>query len=264
MFFWLKKTISFWLMPLPLCLAAIVVGLWLMRTTRRKRLGRALIIAALGILLVASNKFVADSLLRPLETCFPAMPEFAAGTALPPSLAECRFVVVLGGGNHHTLDVAASNLLSTAALGRVVEGIRLLRLLPDAKLIVTGPGDPAQPTPSHATMLARAAIALGIAPERILTIEQARDTEDESRAVKQLAQDAPVALVTSAWHMRRAAALFRSAGLKTVPCPADFATKANPGWKFDDFLWEVGALNGTSLALRERLGYLWIWLRGKT
>ena len=107
------------------------------------------------------QRVVADSLLRPLETSFPAMPEFAAGTALPPSLAECRFVVVLGGGNHHTLDVAASNLLSTAALGRVVEGIRLLRLLPDAKLIVTGPGDPAQPTPSHATMLARAATLPG-------------------------------------------------------------------------------------------------------
>ena len=49
-----------------------------------------------------------------------------------------------------------------------------------------------------------------------------------------------------------------------MPCPADFTTKANPGWAIDDFLWEIGAINGTSLGCRERLGYLWIWLRGKT
>ena len=115
-----------------------------------------------------------------------------------------------------------------------------------------------------AAMLARAAVSLGIAPDRILFIEKARDTEDESRAVKELAQDTPVALVTSAWHMPRAAALFRNAQVKTVPCPADYQTKDNPGWRLGDFLWEVGAINGTSLAVRERLGYLWIWLRGKT
>ena len=265
MLFWLKKTISFWLMPVPLGLVLIGTGLLLMRSARRARLGRALVLATIAMWLVASNKFVADSLLRSLEARFPAMPEFTASAPLPAELAACGYVVILGGGNHRTPGLAASNLLSGAALSRLVEGVRILRALPDAKLIATGPGAASAPTePTHAAMLGRAAVSLGIAPERIVFIDTARDTEEESRAVKQLAGDAPVALVTSAWHMPRAAALFRSAGLKTVPCPADFATKANPGWSVDDFLWEIGAINGTSLAVRERLGYLWIWLRGKT
>lgn len=264
MLFWLKKTISFWLMPLPISLVLIGVGLLLMRSARRARLGRALVLAAVALLFIVSNRFVAHSLLRPLETHYPAIPEITAGIPLPADLAACRYVVILGGGNHHTPGVAASNLLSGSALSRLTEGVRILRLLPEAKLIVTGGGNPNYPAePTHAAMLARAAVGLGIAPERILYIEAARDTEDESRAVKEIAGAAPVALVTSAWHMPRAAALFRSAGLPTVPCPADFATKVNPGWNIDDYLWEIGAINGTSLALRERLGILWVWLRGK-
>lgn len=265
MLFWLKKTISFWLMPLPLALVMGAVGLVLMRSARRARLGRWLVIAAVALLLVVSNKFVAHSLMRPLEARFPAMPEFAAGQPPAAELAACGYVVVLGGGNHFTPNVAASNLLSTAGLSRLVEGVRILRVLPQAKLIVTGGHNPNFPgEPTNAGMLARAAVGLGIAPERIIFSEEGRDTEEEARAVRQLAQDTPVALVTSAWHMRRAATLFRRAGLKTVPCPADFATKDNPGWCLEDFYWDLGAIGGSSLALREHLGYLWIWLRGKT
>lgn len=263
MLFWLKKTLSFWLMPLPLGLALLTIGLLLMRWTQRRRLGRTLVIAAVTLLLLASNRFLAYSLVRPLETQFPAMPEFAG--APPPNLAACGFVVVLGGGNHRTPGLAASNLLSTPALSRLVEGVRILRILPGAKLIVTGPGAPSAPQePTHAKMLGRAAVGLGVAPDRILFIDAARDTEDESRAVKQLVQDTPVALVTSAWHMQRTVALFRSARVKTVPCPADFTTKDNPDWKLEDFLWDTCAHHGSSLGLREHLGYLWIWLRGKT
>jgi uncharacterized SAM-binding protein YcdF (DUF218 family) len=99
MLFWLKKVVSFWLMPLPLCLAAIVSGLLLLRYTRRRRLGRFLIIAPIVVLLVASNKFVAKSLMRSLETQFPAIPEFTPDSPLPPAVAACRYVVILGGGN---------------------------------------------------------------------------------------------------------------------------------------------------------------------
>lgn len=263
MLFWLKKTLTFWLMPLPLGLALLAVGLLLIRWTPRRRLGRALVIAAVTLLLLASNRFVAYSLVRPLETRFPAMPEFAG--AAPANLAACGFVVVLGGGNHRTPGLAASNLLSTSALSRLVEGVRILRVLPGAKLIVTGPGAPSAPQePTHAAMLGRAAVGLGVAPERILFIDTARDTEEESQAVHQLAHDTPVALVTSAWHMRRTVALFRSARVTAVPCPADFSTKDNPDWKLEDYLWDTCSHYGTSLGLREHLGYLWIWLRGKT
>jgi uncharacterized SAM-binding protein YcdF (DUF218 family) len=140
--------------------------------------------------------------------------------------------------------------------------MRLLRVLPEAKMIATGGGrDGEEP---HAHVLGRAARAFGLAPEHILYLTEVRDTEDESRAVKALVGDAPVALVTSASHMPRAFALFRGAGVNTLACPADYGTHEDPGFRIDDYFWEVGAIGGTTRGLQERLGRLWVWLRGKT
>ena len=56
MFFWLKKSVSFWLMPLPFCLTLLVMGLVLL-WTRRARLGRGLLVTAtlLSKVLAAPN-----------------------------------------------------------------------------------------------------------------------------------------------------------------------------------------------------------------
>jgi uncharacterized SAM-binding protein YcdF (DUF218 family) len=262
MLFWLKKSLSFWLMPMSFCVPAMIVGAVLVCWTKRVRLGRVLLLTGLGLLLLFSNKFISRLLIRPLEARYPAQPEFVAGMPLPADIAACRFVVVLGGGNGNTPGMSANNLLSASALGRVAEAVRILRVLPEAKLIVSGPRTSTGET--HATVLARAAQAYGIAPERVLYIDQARDTEDESRAVQRLVQGARVALVTSAWHMPRSVALFRSAGLDALPCPSDFKSHAIDDFNFDDVLWDPDSLGRSTLAIRERIGYLWIWLRGKT
>jgi uncharacterized SAM-binding protein YcdF (DUF218 family) len=261
MLFWLKKTIGSWLMPLPLSLTAIAVGFVLLRYTTRRRLGRACIAFAVVVLLIFTNKFVAKSLMRSLETQYPAIPEFVAGTPLPSQIASCRYVVVLGGGNGVTPGLAASNLLSSSSLSRFVEGLRIWRALPNAKLIVTGGGREGEEPNAH--YLARAARAFGVPDDRLLIIDRARDTEDESRAVKALVPEGRVALVTSAWHMPRAYALFRGAGLYTTPCPADFATHEDPGFRLEDYTWSFWAIGGSERGLYERLGQLWIKLRGK-
>lgn len=261
MLFWLKKTLGSWLMPLPLSVTALAVGFLLLRRTKWKRLGRVCIGFAVVVLLVFSNRFVAKSLVRSLETQFPPIPEFVAGAPLPSQVASCRYVVVLGGGNGVSPGAAASNLLSGASLARFVEGLRIWRALPDATLIVTGGGREGEEP--NARFIARAARAFGVPDNRLLVIDRARDTEDESRATKTLVMDARVALVTSAWHMPRAYALFRGAGIDTLPCPADFATHADPGFRIEDYTWSIWALGGSERGLRERLGFLWIRLRGK-
>lgn len=261
MLFWLKKTIGSWLMPLPISLVALLAGFLLLRYTKWRRLGRMAIGLAVAVLLIFSNNFVAKSLVRSLETKYPGIPEFVPGAPLPPQIASCRYVVVLGGGNGVTPGLAATNLLSSASLARFVEGLRIWRALPAAKLIVTGGGRAGEEPNAH--FIARAALAFGVPAERLLVIDRARDTEDESRAAKALVAGERVALVTSAWHMPRACALFRSAGIDTVPCPADFATHLDPGFRIDDYTWTFWALGGSERGLRERLGSLWIWLRGK-
>jgi len=260
MFFWLKKLIGYWLMPLPVCLVLLGVGAVLMLRPRHARLGRILMFSGAGLLLLFSNNLVSTWLVQPFENRYPSIPVLRS-EAIPPALAACRHVIVLGSGNSHTAGRSDLAQLSKSAVARLTEGVRLLQVLPQAKLVLSGP--PVFDHPSHATVMARAAVSLGVAPDRITLIEQVRDTEDESLAVKRQIGDEPFALVTTAWHMPRAVALFRHAGLNPVPCPTDYLAHDNEDRVWTDYLWDVESLARSTAAVREALGYTWIWLRGK-
>jgi len=256
----LKKLISYWLMPLPLCLLLLLVGWWLYRSPRRARLGRGLLGAGILLLFLFSNRGVSTGLVRPLESRYPAIPELVAGH-LPPAVARCRYIVVLGSGNGDLPGLSASAELSSAATGRLVEAVRLLRLLPQAELIVSGPST--EPHPSHAQVLADAAVSLGIARERIHLIDLAHDTEEESVAVRAFVHGAPVGVVTSAWHMPRSMTLFRRAGVDALACPADYSARPAPEFHWDELFWDVESLERSTAAVHERVGLLWLRLKEK-
>lgn len=261
MFFWLKKCIGYLILPVPVTLILLLLAVVLLSSKRHARAGRLLVlVTALGFLLLA-NKAFSVWLVRPLEMQYAAIPELSGPAAMPADLARCRYIVVLGGGNGNTPGLAAVDLLSTSALGRIVEGVRIARMLPEATLLVSGPA-PSR-AESHATVLERSAISLGIDRSRIKRIEHARDTEDESLAVRRLAGDAPVAVVTSAWHMPRTMALFRKAGVAAVACPADYSAHSDGVFRWNSLLWDVESLERSTFAIRERVGYLWISLRGR-
>jgi uncharacterized SAM-binding protein YcdF (DUF218 family) len=257
--FWLKKSVSFWLMPLPLCLALIVSGLLFARLTRRSALGRALLASGAALLILFSNKAVSNALVRPLEEQYPAIPELAPGAPAPDSIARCRFVIVLGGGHSDMAGLPATSQLSASALARVVEAVRILRVLPAAGLIVSGPGEPGRP--SHGAVLARAAGSLGVDPARIAVIDTALDTEEEAAAAFRIAGGAPVALVTSAWHMPRAALLFQRAGVDFVACPADFVARSGRRLRWSDLAWDSESLERSTRGMHEWLGLLWLAIR---
>ena len=259
--FSLKKFVSFWLMPVPMCLSLLVTGLVLLLATKRARLARGLLIAGVVLFTLFANKLVSVALVRPIEATFPSIPELSPGAPLPAALERCRYIVVLGSGHSDSPGFSANNKLSAAALARIVEGVRLARLLPAAKLVLTGGGEPGYPT--HAAMLAQVAQELGVSADRILKVEDVRDTEDEARGVRALVGTAPVALITTAWHLPRAAGLFRRAEVDTLPCPTHFIARPSPEFKWGELGWDMESLERSTAAVRERIGYLWVWLRGK-
>lgn len=258
--FWLKKFVSFFLMPLPVCLALLALGVLLGRSARRSRSGRRLVLAAAVLLLLFSNRFVSTRLLRPLEVQYPAIPEVAPGASAPDSIAGCAFVAVLGSGHSDMPGVPATGQLTASGLARIVEAVRIVRIVPGARLIVSGPGQPGQR--SHAAVLATAAESLGIDSAKIQLIDTARDTEEEAFAVARLAGGGRTALVTSAWHMPRAALMFRKAGVAFVPCPADYVSRGDIHLRWSDFGWDSESLERSTLAVHEWIGLLWLRLKG--
>lgn len=257
--FWLKKAVSFWLMPVPFCLALLVVGWCLSFSRRRRRLGRWLIGTAIVLLLLFSNRAVSSWLVWSLESTYPAIPEITAVAPVPPTLGACHYVVVLGGGHGDIAAFSAVNKLSASAQARLMEAVRILGVLPDAKLIASGPAEPGGAT--HADVLMQAAISLGVAPERIVREPEVRDTEDEAAAIVRRIGGAPFALVTSAWHMPRAVALMQRAGANPVPCPADYSARPSPRVVIRDFGWDTDSLGRSTRAVHERIGYVWMKLR---
>ncbi len=248
----LKNIIGDLLSPTMICLFLLVAGgvlLW----RDRKGLGRVLIGTGLTLLLIFSNRAVADLLIRSLEQDYPP--------ATATSTAECQFIAVLGGGHGNDTAQPWTNRLAGASLARLVEAVRLARLNPHAKLIFCGPVLPNNS--SHAVALAGAAAELGLDPQRFILFTEVHDTHDEVLAIRAEVGLRRVALVTSAWHLPRAMSLAGGAGLNAVACPADYLS---PNAGTSTAMWAEFGLSGlgiTSRATREYLGIAWTALRGQ-
>lgn len=260
MMFWLKKALTVPFMPLYFTLIVGLVGLVLLFWSQRQKLGRTLVTLALASMAVFSNKGIARFLIVPLENQYTAIPEVRTAADLPPTAKECRYIVVLGGGHSDSPSLSRVNQLSSSALSRLVEGVRLAHLLTHAQLIVSGYNGPHQL--SHAQILAEAAQSLGVAPSRIVRLDNTRDTDDEAQALVREVGSQPFLLVTSAWHMPRAMALCQKAGLHPIAAPADFMLRPGADEGRNLLAWDLGALERSTKAIHERLGLFWAKLRG--
>ncbi|PXX97641.1 envelope biogenesis factor ElyC [Halomonas sp. LBP4] len=231
------------LMPLPMMVVAVVVGISL-RQFGLRRLGNALCIAAVSLLMLASWAPVADRLLGPLERRYPAM--------LVPPDAPVESIVVLGGGWQPEPEWPVTAQLSETSLPRLMEGLRLWHARPEALLIVSGGSSQAW-LPGMAVGYARAAQALGVPEASLVVLDSARDTGEEARAVRdRLGEGASIVLVTSASHMPRAKRHFEAAGLRPLPAPTHYLTgRQSSGWRY----WLPGAEH---LAKTERALYEWL------
>ena len=258
--FWLKKAITFCLMPFNVSLGLLVFGVLISTRKKWAGFGRMLTLCGVLLLLLASNRQVGLWLLRPLELQYQPIPELTTNDHLPTNLYACRYIVVLGGGHADTQLLPSTSKLSSYALGRITEAVRLARLLPEATIITTGPAY--ADLPSHAQILGSAAVSLGVDPQRFVFLENGRDTENEVIMIKAKLGEAPFALVTSAWHMPRAMALMRHAGLNPLACPTNFLTRSNDRFTWSEYLCGLDGLENSTWAIYERLGYQWARLRG--
>src|SRR3546814_19229668 len=104
----------------------------------------------------------------------------------------------------------------------------LHRQLPGKPLVVSGFSGRLDPRGwNEAGITARLFAQQGIDPARVRFEAQSRNTAENARLTAALVGQGdgrPWLLVTSAWHMPRAVASFRAAGLEVRAYPVDFRT----------------------------------------
>ncbi len=241
--FVLKKVAGELLNPLSIGLFIALCGLTALQLERLRAAKGLLALAFLWIAAVSYGPF-GDAIAKPLERQFPALIETPVGI---------DYILVLGSGHATDAAVPITAQLGSTALARLSEGIRHYNRLGDAKLVVSGYSGPHDPN-SHAAMERKAAIALGIAAEDIVMLEEARDTAEEALAMKQIAGTKPFILVTSATHMPRAYAIFRANGLNPVAAPTDYYAVGGSEWLQ---MPDSDGLKESERAFHEYLGQLW-------
>jgi uncharacterized SAM-binding protein YcdF (DUF218 family) len=243
--FLLKKFIGFWMLPLSLCVLLLTAGLILLWIDKHKTLGKTLCTIGLGALVLFSWNPTANFILRPIEHHIPIF-----------DLSQpVEYVMVLGNRVNADTEMPVMNHLSSTALKRLLEGIRILTAQPNSKLIVSGYDSDG--SKSCAEAYADAAVILGIDQHRIIELPEPKDTNEEAIAAKAIVGNKTIALVTSASHMPRAFEYFKRQDIQAIPAPSNHLTPRahNISWRFD-----AQGLQKSEIAFYERLGQAWQWL----
>lgn len=201
------------LMPLPLCLLLFVFGLLL--RLRWRRFGGGCSVLALVLLALLSWSPVADRLLAPFESVYPAVHQW-------PQNKPVGAVMVLGGGYQPNQPWVVTGQLSDSSANRLLEGLRLWHLNSEALLLVSGADRRAGIEPM-ARAYGRVAMDMGVPESRLWVLDMPTDTGEEARAAAALlGEGASLLLVTSASHMPRAMRHFQQAGLNPIAAPTHY------------------------------------------
>jgi uncharacterized SAM-binding protein YcdF (DUF218 family) len=217
---------------------AVAAGAWGWRRTRQWLLAVAAAIACL-----AAAVPVGDTLLAPLEHTYSPLDESSA-------LPAVDYVVVLGSGYtpHDGIPITAA--LDPDGLVRVVEGVRLVRRLGSARLVLSG--GPAKGQVPSAQGYVRLARELGVPDTSLVVLDTALDTAQEARAIAARLGNAPFLLVTSASHMPRAMLQMQNAGARAIPAPTGQLTGRPVHWS--SWLPSAAGLGRSERALHEYMG----------
>lgn len=219
---------------------------------RRRWLGSFASLGVAAVMWVVAQPPIVLPLLAELER--PWL-KFTVGDA-----PKADAVVVLGGGWRESTQ-EFSGLDLTPAADRLMTGIELCRLGRGAELVLGG--DPAIPTGESGPDSGRVRHWIehwGLSGVPMHTLGPVLNTYDEAKGAKELVERKgwkQVLLVTSAFHMRRALAVFAKAGVPVHPVACDFQAERLPSTRLEWRLFpEEESFVTLGLWWHEQLGWL--------
>jgi uncharacterized SAM-binding protein YcdF (DUF218 family) len=256
-FFYVSKVAWFFATPSNLIASLILLGLALSLLRRTRRLGIGLGLAATVGLFVAGLSPLATLLILPLEQRFPAFRDDGR---------PVDGIVILGGAVQSDESVRRGQLAVNEAAERFVAAIDLGRRYPGARIVLSG---------GSASLLAEGAPEADVALEHLvrlglpagsLEVENRSRTTAENAAFARALADPKLGerwlLVTSAWHMPRAVAVFRKAGFDVTAYPVDYRTRGDGSMPVFGFISE--GLRRLDIAAKEWAGLVGYYVGGRT
>ncbi|HUI46306.1 MAG TPA: ElyC/SanA/YdcF family protein [Nitrospirota bacterium] len=216
--------------------------------------GRLLIGAGFVLLYLACINPVSDRLLESLERGH--MPLQDTTTKL-----HADAIIVLGGGVIDRSRLGLAPAPADASLERVVEGVRLWHALHLPLMFVGDNGDPAKNGVNEAEAMARVASSLGVAERDMRVVGKARNTKESVRAVKEALKGNHIILVTSAFHMMRAAGMFRKQGFDVIPAPCGYRSERRK-LSFFSLIPRAESLSSSHMACSEYISIAWYTITG--
>ncbi len=223
---------------------------------KRNQLGGTLLAVALLWLWMCSTPFASVLLMGPLIGQFPPQ--------RVDELPSADAIVVLGGAVLPVTDSRPFTHIHTTA-DRAWHAARLFHA-GKAPIVVASGGMvwPVPDTTSAAASMRELLEALGVPKAAMVLEEESRNTRQNAVHTARVATErgiGNVLLVTSPWHMPRAIAAFRAAGLPATPASSAYA-RGPFGSDLLDFVPSTTALSTNTKAMRELLAQLVYRLRG--
>jgi len=220
MFVFLSKFLPLFVYPLGLIFILVILAL-IFRRYRRVQI--ALLVAALIILYISSNRWVSYQLARSLEWQYlPLNP-----------VPQADAIVVLGGGTE-SVQPPRSTVEVNSAGDRILYAAKLYKDGKSPVILLSGGniiwlnGRTTTPAEEMAGILDLA----GIQQEDGVWLQsKSQNTFEDAFYSSQMLKEkgiSRVLLVTSAMHMPRSVALFKHQGIDVIPAPVDY-TVTDPG-----------------------------------
>jgi uncharacterized SAM-binding protein YcdF (DUF218 family) len=144
------------------------------------------------------------------------------------------------------------------SLQRLIEGIRILGIHPEAMLVTSGYAGVDKMT--NAEKVKQAAIVLGVPENKIMAQSKPQDTQQEAALIAPIVVGKNIVLVTNADHMPRAIKYFQQQGLEPIAAPAGRWIKGKDDEKhWSYYLPKPSNLEQTTRAWYEHIGALVQW-----
>jgi uncharacterized SAM-binding protein YcdF (DUF218 family) len=248
--FLLKKIISAILLPVPVIVLLLLLA-GVLFIFQKKTIELIISVGAVLLIVVFSTAPIPNYLLSSLEKKYPPLLHVPKGV---------QKIVVLGGGNGGGSRLPPNIKLSASSLSRLVEAIRIHHNVPGSELILSG--GRVFGSPSDAKIMNSTAAILGVAPSNIKIEAGSQDTYQEAQYIKRFVGAKPFILVTSAFHMPRAMALFKGQGMHPIAAPTQYIIKG-PQYAARRYVPNSFNLTKTGIAFHEYLGLLWAKLHGR-